>query len=90
MPFAGKRYFKKRGIDYRGFHKFRYTYAAHWIQSNGNPFELKEQLGHSSLAMTQRYTQVFGAQHAKPVQEHSLINTVKARRKRKIQARESN
>ena len=35
---------------------------------------LKEQLGHSSLAMTNRYANIYGMATKKEAEEHSLTN----------------
>ncbi len=82
---AMKRYFEERNIPYNGFHKFRYTYAQRWIADEGDPFTLKEQLGHSSLAMTNHYAQAFGVSHNDEIDKHSLISqlTIKSGRKKK-------
>lgn len=80
---AMERYFEDRHVPFGGFHKFRYTYAMTWIQDKGDPFTLKEQLGHSSLAMTNHYVKVFGRSHAEEVEQHSLISKVSATAGRK-------
>ncbi|MBO5064484.1 MAG: site-specific integrase, partial [Campylobacter sp.] len=67
-------YFEARKIRWEGFHKFRHSYAANWIKDGGNPFMLKEYLGHSSLAMTNRYANIYGMATRKEAEEHSLIN----------------
>lgn len=69
---AFKDYFEARGVLWEGFHKFRHSYAANWIRDGGNPFMLKEQLGHSSLAMTNRYANIYGMATKKEAEEHSL------------------
>lgn len=69
-----KDYFEERGVLWEGFHKFRHSYAANWIRDGGNPFMLKEQLGHSSLAMTNRYANIYGMATKKEAEEHSLTN----------------
>lgn len=71
---AFKDYFRSRGVSWEGFHKFRHSYAANWIRDGGNPFMLKEQLGHSSLAMTNRYANIYGMATKKEAEEHSLTN----------------
>lgn len=71
---AFKDYFAARGVLWEGFHKFRHSYAANWIRDGGNPFMLKEQLGHSSLAMTNRYANIYGMATKKEAEEHSLTN----------------
>lgn len=71
---AFKDYFEARDVEWCGFHKFRHSYAANWIRDGGNPFMLKEQLGHSSLAMTNRYANIYGMATKKEAEEHSLTN----------------
>lgn len=80
---AMKDYFVKRGVKWEGFHKFRYSYATHWIRDGGNPLLLKEQLGHSSLAMTNRYVLMTGAATRQEAEQHSLIKKVPEKTGRK-------
>ena len=80
---AMARYFEARGLDFDGFHKFRYTYAANWIMDEGDLFTLKEQLGHSSLAMTNHYAETFGTSHNTQIDKHSLISKVQPNAGRK-------
>ena len=80
---AMKDYFEERGIDYEGFHKFRYSYAAFWIRDGGDGTMLQHQLGHNSYAMTQRYMGIFGTDNAKEVKDHSLGNAVSPKQGRK-------
>ncbi len=47
---------KKSGIQNFRFHDLRHTFASHFIMNNGDLLTLKEILGHSSLAMVQKYT----------------------------------
>lgn len=37
-------------------HSLRHTFASHFIQNGGNILTLQKILGHSSLAMTMRYS----------------------------------
>lgn len=69
-------YFNYRHVKWEGFHKFRHSYAANWIRSGGDSLTLKTQLGHSSLAMTNRYANLYGKAVAKSVEDFSLINKV--------------
>lgn len=73
---AMKDYFRAREVKWEGFHKFRYSYATNWIRDGGNPLLLKEQLGHSSLAMTNRYVLMTGAATREEAEKHSLIKKV--------------
>jgi len=76
---AFKDYFEARGVSWEGFHKFRHSYAANWIRDGGNPFMLKEQLGHSSLAMTNRYANIYGMATKKEAEEHSLTKKLNSK-----------
>lgn len=76
-------YFKHRGVKWCGFHKFRYSYATFWIRDGGNPLLLKEQLGHSSLAMTNRYVLMTGIATKAEAEQHSLIKKVPEKTGRK-------
>ena len=74
-------YFKERGVVWTGFHKFRHSYAANWIMDGGNPFLLKEQLGHSSLAMTNRYANIYGMATKDEAEKHSLSSKFRDNRR---------
>lgn len=76
-------YFESRHVEWRGFHIFRHTYAAYWIKDGGNPLMLKEQLGHTSLAMTNRYANIYGMATKDEAEAHSLINRVAEKSGRK-------
>lgn len=76
-------YFKHRNVKWCGFHKFRYSYATFWIRDGGNPLLLKEQLGHSSLTMTNRYVLMTGTATKAEAEQHSLIKKVPEKTGRK-------
>ena len=40
------------------FHIFRHTFAVNYVRSGGNLFYLQKALGHTSLVMTRRYTEL--------------------------------
>lgn len=72
-----RKYFISRGVVWQGFHKFRHSYAANWIRCGGDSLTLKAQLGHSSLAMTNRYANLYGTAVAGDAIKYSLINSVR-------------
>ena len=72
-----RKYFINRGVSWHGFHKFRHSYAANWIRCGGDSLTLKAQLGHSSLAMTNRYANLYGKAVAGEVGKYSLISAVR-------------
>ena len=78
-----QRYFKKHGVSWEGFHKFRHSYAAYWIRDGGNPFMLKEQLGHKTLEMTNRYANIYGLATKDEAEAHSLSNQMPQKQGRK-------
>lgn len=76
-------YFKRRYVEWHGFHKFRHSYAANWMRDGGDSLKLKTQLGHTSLLMTNRYANLYGKAVAKDAEAHSLINQVRTNQGRK-------
>jgi integrase/recombinase XerD len=51
------------------FHRFRHTFALNYVRSGGGLFHLQKQLGHTTLQMTRRYTELdtsdLAIEHAK-------------------------
>ena len=47
---------KKAGIDNFRFHDLRHTFASHLVMSVVDLMTVKEQLGHTTLTMTMRYS----------------------------------
>lgn len=45
------------GIQYRGIHCFRHTFACNYLMAGGNPLDLMYILGHRSLSMVNHYSQ---------------------------------
>lgn len=76
-------YFRRRYVEWQGFHKFRHSYAANWMRDGGDSLKLKTQLGHTSLLMTNRYANLYGKAVAKDAEAHSLINQMKTTQGRK-------
>ncbi len=73
-------YNKSRGVQKTSCHLWRHTFAKRWIQSGGDILSLQKILGHRSLKMVQRYSNLF-AEDTKPmVEEHAPINTVRINR----------
>lgn len=52
-------YCKARGIEGKGPHSFRHTFAREWILNGGNAFTLQSMLTHSDITMTRKYVRVF-------------------------------
>lgn len=56
---AMERYCKRRGVECKGVHALRHSYARSYIIAGGNSFQLKEMLTHSDISTTQRYVRLF-------------------------------
>jgi len=52
-------YNKARGVNKTSIHLFRHSFAKDWIVRGGDLFSLKKILGHSSLRMVQRYSNLY-------------------------------
>ena len=55
-----QRYNIKRNVNKSSIHCFRHTFAKQWILNQGDLARLKTILGHSSIAVTNEYLQMFG------------------------------
>jgi site-specific recombinase XerD len=58
-------------------HTFRHTFAISFLRAGGNVFTLKEMLGHTSLAMTNRYVAIAQADISKQHAQFSPVKTFK-------------
>jgi integrase/recombinase XerD len=67
---------KKLGIK-GGFHKFRHTFATQYMRNGGSELYLQRALGHSSLAMTRRYTQINEEDLKRVHLKNSLLSRLK-------------
>lgn len=76
-------YFDRRYVKWEGFHKFRHHYAATWIRKGGDSLQLKAQLGHKTLVMTNRYANLYGGAVKKEAEKYGAINAVKIETGRK-------
>lgn len=49
------RVLRRAGIPRVRFHDLRHTFASHWVMRGGDLYKLRKILGHSTIAMTERY-----------------------------------
>jgi len=47
---------KNAGLPRMKFHELRHTFATMWVNFHGDPWELKEALGHSDFSVVEKYT----------------------------------
>lgn len=67
----------ERGIPKTSVHAYRHTFAKNFILNGGNVFKLQQMLGHSTLEMTRRYVNLFGADLQKGYEAVSPLDTFK-------------
>ncbi|OPX43539.1 tyrosine recombinase XerD [Ruminiclostridium hungatei] len=70
-----------RGINKKGVHLFRFTFAKHFIMQGGDILRLQRILGHQSIAMSQHYAQVFGAD-LKGTEQFNLLENITTKQER--------
>ena len=54
------KYNRSKGVEKTSIHMYRHTFAKKWILNGGDPFTLKEVLGHSTMDMVNQYVNIFG------------------------------
>ena len=67
-------YNKKRGVETTGIHRYRHTFAKHWILNGGNVVALSKLLGHSSLDITQNYINLLVSDISDQVDEFNVLD----------------
>jgi len=60
-------------------HTFRHTHAVEFLRSGGNVFTLKELLGHTTLAMVNRYVALAQADIENQHRQHSPVDRLRSR-----------
>lgn len=76
---AIKTYNESRGVDKTSIHLLRHTFAKKWITSGGDIISLARVLTHSELDMVKRYSNLYGGDIKKEIEEHSIISQMKQR-----------
>ena len=70
-------YCKDRGVEPRGLHSLRHSFAREWIKSGGGAFQLQQMLCHSKLTMTQKYVRLFSEDLKDDVYQYSPLDNLK-------------
>jgi integrase/recombinase XerD len=69
---------EKLGIQRTGgFHRLRHTFALNYVRNGGRLFHLQKQLGHSTLDMTKRYTNLDVSDLQEELAKTSLLSRLK-------------
>lgn len=77
------RYNRSRGVKKTGIHMFRHTFAKMYIVDiGGNALKLQKLLGHSTLAMTKHYVQIYDQDLVDRWDDESPLETFHAKKKR--------
>lgn len=75
-----RRYNIKRHVNRTSIHCFRHTFAKNWVLASGDIARLKTILGHSSLAVTNEYLQMFGQDLMLDFEKFNPLDNLRARR----------
>ena len=70
-------YNRERGVEKTSIHLLRHTFAKKWITSGGDIISLARVLTHSELEMVKRYSNLYGTDIKKEIEEHSAISQMK-------------
>lgn len=81
------RYNRNRGVDKISAHLFRHTFAKNWILQGGDPLRLQKILGHSTLAMSQHYANLYRTDLKKGFEEFNLLSRLKTDDRIKLNSR---
>lgn len=72
---------KKFGDDFRmNPHKFRHTFATHFIINGGDPFSLRDLLGHTNIETTKIYVDMSPKDLKTKHTKHSIISNIENNR----------
>jgi len=71
------KYNRERGIAKTSCHLFRHTFVKNWILQGGDPLRLQKILGHSTLAMTQHYSNLYGQDLRHHFEDFNLLSRLK-------------
>lgn len=66
-------YNRSRGVTKTSIHLFRHTFAKNWITSGGDIASLQKMLGQTSIAVVQRYANLYSSDVKAKAQEHAIL-----------------
>ena len=75
-----RRYNIKRNVNRTSIHCFRHTFAKNWVLANGDIARLKTILGHSSIAVTNEYLQMFGQDLQMDFEKFNPLDNLKTKK----------
>ena len=78
---------KRSGVSRLHPHLLRHTYATRFLLNGGDVFLLKQNLGHTSLAMVEKYVHIVNRMAAQVSQEFSPMDRVEMRGPRRLRRR---
>ena len=73
-----QKYNIKRNVNCTSCHAFRHSFAKQWIMNSGDLARLKTILGHSSIAVTNEYLQMFGQDLQMDFEKFNPLDNIKA------------
>lgn len=71
------KYNTSRGVAKTSIHLFRHTFAQRYLQNGGNSLYLQKVLGHTTLAMTKHYCNIYDVDLVKTFDSFSPLATIK-------------
>lgn len=74
-----RHYNRSRGVEKTSCHLFRHTFAKMWITSGGDIISLARVLTHKELDMVKHYSNLYGGDIKKEIEEHSVISQMKTK-----------
>lgn len=69
------KYNNSRGVAKTSIHLFRHTFAQRYLQNGGNSLYLQKILGHTTLAMTKHYCNIYDVELVKSFDTFSPLST---------------
>lgn len=73
---AIEKYNLSRGVEKTSIHLFRHTFAERYLRNGGNAFNLQKILGHSTLAMTKHYCNIYNTDLVKNYDNLAPLATI--------------